>query len=207
MKIKDFKNIIFDLGGVIMNIDPELTLREFARLSGKTIEEIKINIHKHRQAMEQYELGQIDDRAFKASLNQFSDHTVSDKDFEDAWNKVLIDIPPERIELLKRLKSDHYLILLSNTNHLHLKRFNEILANSTGIKAFSDLFDKVYYSFLMHMRKPNQDIYQQVLDENDLDPDQTLFLDDLDENLQGAAQLGIHTLKVKRNHLSLEMFS
>ena len=207
MITKDFKNIIFDLGGVILNINPELTLQEFARLSGRNVEEIKIVMHQRRNILEQYETGEIDDVEFKKSLDEFSKISVTDEEFEHAWNKVLVDIPPERIDLLKRLKKDHQLFLLSNTNHLHLKRFNQILEESTGIKNFTELFDKVYYSFMMHTRKPNTDIYQKVLDDNNLDPEQTVLLDDLDENLQGAAKLGIHTLRIKRNQLSLDLFS
>jgi putative hydrolase of the HAD superfamily len=113
-----------------------------------------------------------------------------------AWNALLLDFPPERIRLLKMLKKQYRLFLLSNTNALHQREFEQrFIAVSGG--GMETIFEKVYYSHLLGLRKPNEDIYRVVVEENRLIPGETLFIDDTVSNFSGAQAVGLKTLQVK----------
>lgn len=206
MKFPSVQNIIFDLGGVILNIDPDLTLQAFAKISGKPVSEVIQIMQSKKAVMQQYEIGAVNDQELKENLLHPKVFQVTDQQFEEAWNMLLLDIPKERIDLLLSLKNNYRLFLLSNTNHLHWKRFNEILNSSTHLSGFKSLFEEVYYSFELRMRKPDHNIYAHILQDKKLIPAQTAFIDDLDENVQAALDLGMQGVKVERNQLPLDLF-
>ncbi len=132
--------------------------------------------------------------------------SCSDTEFDEAWNAMLGKINPIRVEKLFELKEKHNIYLLSNTNALHVPAFTEILLQDTGVKNLNDIFHKVYYSHEVKMRKPNLDIFEYVLKENNLLGEETLFLDDTFENLKAAENLGINTLKVTHPDMWIEYF-
>ncbi|MGK7393839.1 MAG: HAD family hydrolase [Candidatus Cyclobacteriaceae bacterium M3_2C_046] len=202
----NIKTIIFDLGGVILNIDPLRTLQAFAQLVHQSPTQVQELIHKDRAILLEYEVGHIDDQEFIQRLHSSTGYQISHDDFIRAWNQVLIAIPPDRIELLKQLRHRYQLIMLSNTNHLHKIRFHQILQQTTGYQNFDQLFHKVYLSHEIHLRKPDPAIYQYVLDKNQLEPAQTLMLDDLPENLEGAQSVGIKTRLIQRNNPNFDFF-
>ncbi len=208
MQIKNYQNIIFDLGGVILNIDEQRTITEFARLSQQSPQEIlaTMQLPEHRMVLKQYETGKINTCQFRQQLSAFAKVQVPDEDFDLAWNMVLVDIPMPRIELLQKLKKSHRLFLLSNTNDLHWRHFTQMLANTSKLQGFEQLFNQTYYSFELDCRKPDPEIYRHVLQHAGLVAEQTIMFDDLQENLDGAASVGIHTYKVERNQLPLEIF-
>ncbi len=208
MQIKNFQNIIFDLGGVILNLDEQKTITEFARLSHQKPEEIlaTMKLPEHRMVLQQYEMGKVNTCQFRQQLSAFAKVQVSDEAFDSAWNMVLADIPINRIALLQKLKKTHRIFLLSNTNDLHWRHFNQMLTKTSQLQNFEELFEKTYYSFHLDCRKPDAEIYQHVLQDSDLDPRQTIMFDDLQENLDGAASVGINTYKVERNQLPLQIF-
>ena len=114
----------------------------------------------------------------------------------EAWNALLLDFPKERIDLLKKIKTKYRTFLLSNTNSIHLKEFQERLHNEQGVY-LEDLFEKAYYSHVVKLRKPNADIFNLVLKENDLMPSETLFIDDTASNFPEAEKMGIQTYHLK----------
>lgn len=208
LQLKNYQNIIFDLGGVILNIDEMQTIRQFARLSNRSPEEIlaTMQMPEHRMVLRNYETGKINTCQFRQQLSAFAKVQVHDEQFDAAWNSILVDIPIRRIQLLQHLQKSHRLFLLSNTNDLHWRHFNQMLADTSELNDFEQLFEKTYYSFQLDCRKPDPEIYQHVINENNLDTAQTIMLDDLQENLGGAASVGIQTFKVERNKLPLEIF-
>lgn len=189
------KNIIFDLGGVIMNIDFKLTEAAFNRLGFANYREFMTQFH-ITPLFEDYETGKIDDATFIEGVRQLSGLKITEEDVIEAWNALLQDFPPERLQLLESLKQQYRLFLLSNTNALHYAAFQDRLHAQTG-KLLEDYFEKTYYSHTAQMRKPNADIYQLVLDENGLSAAETLFIDDTASNFSGAESLGIKTLHLK----------
>ncbi len=196
MAAKNIKTLIFDLGGVIINLDPHASLKALEALVDLTAESMPQDLE--HEIFLQYERGEIDDAAFRKAVGKiyrFEAH-VTDEHTDEAWNKMLLDIPRERIDLLRTLRKKYPLYLLSNTNFIHIEKVNQILEEQTGVKKLNDLFDKVYYSFEMNMRKPDLEIFEFVLKENNLDPEETLFIDDNIHNIEGAAKLNIQTLHV-----------
>ncbi len=196
MTTPGIKNIIFDLGGVIINLSVEKTHQAFSVLSGKPIQQIRSIVQKS-PFFNQYEKGMIDDETFRDQLREvLSDH-LSDAELDHAWNAMLLDIPMERIHLLEHLKSRFNIYLLSNTNNIHLQCFNKQVQQLTGFVAMDQYFHQAYYSHIMKMRKPDVEIYEYVLHAHDLVPHETIFLDDNKDNLLGANNAGIKTFHVE----------
>ncbi|MEJ0032632.1 MAG: HAD family phosphatase [Bacteroidota bacterium] len=154
----------------------------------------------------EYEKGEITNDEFRKGLRQLFGNIHTDFELDDYWNAMLGDIPTERIELLKELKSKYKTFLLSNTNAIHLDYFTGMVNKAHGLESLDPLFHKAYYSHLMKMRKPDPAIYEFVLRENGLKASETIFLDDNLANLKGAASIGIQTFHVTHPDLIFSLF-
>jgi glucose-1-phosphatase len=188
----EIKNIIFDLGGVIMDIDVKQTMNAFSALGLK-------NIHEYfghgfaASFFSDHEAGKISDDAFLSEIKKLLNSEVSQGDLIEAWNALLLRFPPERIALLKEIRSRYRLFLYSNTNAIHYKKFSEIYRHSFHGE-LEDLFEKAYFSHDLGHRKPDLGGYQQIIRENQLDPKLTLFVDDALMNVEGAIKAGLKGL-------------
>ncbi|MBL7699769.1 MAG: HAD family phosphatase [Chitinophagaceae bacterium] len=204
--MQNIKNIIFDLGGVILNIDFKKTYEAFHLIGLKDFWQY-INQFHISDLFLKYEIGQIDDLEFIDNVAKLSDAPMSKDKIVQAWNALLLDFPKERIELLKKIKSKYRTFLLSNTNSLHLQEYNERLHNEQGVY-LEDLFEKTYYSHVIKMRKPHAEIFELVLNENNLKPSETLFIDDTYSNFEEAQRLGIqiHHLEPGTTIAGMEIF-
>ncbi|GGH34912.1 haloacid dehalogenase [Dyadobacter endophyticus] len=204
MKNDKIKNIIFDLGDVILNIDVPIASKSFADLSGLEQSEI-ITIFKENELFRQFETGSMDESTFRNYVREILNFPdLSDEAIDTAWNSLLLDLPPERVELLRKLATQYRLFLLSNTSSIHITQVNKILEASTGVEKLEDLFETVFLSYEMGLMKPDTRIYQDVLDQAGLKAEETLFLDDNADNIRGAAQLGIETIHVQKPVTILE---
>jgi epoxide hydrolase-like predicted phosphatase len=190
------KNIIFDLGGVIMNIDFKKTEEAFAALGFPDFARYMTQYH-ITPFFSAYELGEIDNAAFVRGVQQIAGRPIADHKIIQAWNALLLDFPPENIALLENIKKKYRIFLLSNTNALHHDAFQQTLQGLTG-KRLEDIFEKTYFSHSVHLRKPHADIYRLVLEENGLNPPETLFIDDTVSNFSGAEEMGIQTFHLKK---------
>lgn len=190
--MENISSIIFDLGGVIMDIDVKHTLEAFSRLGIKNIHEM----FGHGFAasfFSDHEAGRISDEEFLGEIKKLLSGEVSDDAVIDAWNALLLQFPPERIELLRSLKSKYRLFLFSNTNAIHYDRFSVIFRESFG-SGLEDLFEKAYYSHSLGHRKPDRGGFDRIILENGLDPKKTLFVDDALINVEGAIKAGLKGL-------------
>lgn len=186
------KNIIFDFGGVIINIDPQKTIQALKTLKLYQPEKIFSNPNSSSM-LNKLELGVISNQEFLLYIKQFCSPDTSSLDIIRAWNAMLLDIPQQRISLLQQLKKDYKIFLLSNTNYIHYLSYVVDFEKATrGIK-FNDFFDRAYFSFELKMRKPNIEIYKYVLNEQQLIPEETLFIDDSLENIETAKMLNLKT--------------
>lgn len=204
MKNDKIKNIIFDLGDVILNIDVPIASKSFAALSGKEQSEI-LSIFKENDLFRQFETGKLDEAGFRNYVRELlglSD--LSDEAIDTAWNSLLLDLPPERVELLQKLAGSYRLFLLSNTSSIHITQVNKILEASTGIEKLDDLFEIVFLSYDMGLMKPDAQIYLNVLEQAGLEAEETLFLDDNLDNINAASKLGIDTIHVQKPLTILE---
>jgi HAD superfamily hydrolase (TIGR01509 family) len=190
--MKDVKNIIFDLGGVIMDIEVKQTMQAFSRLGLK-------NIHEYfghgfaASFFSDHEAGRISDEDFLKEIKKLLTTEVSYNELTEAWNALLLRFPTERIALLKELKSRYRLFLYSNTNAIHHLKFSEIYRESFSGE-LEDLFEKAYFSHVLGHRKPDLEGFKQIIDENGLDSGKTLFVDDALMNVEGAIKAGLKGL-------------
>ena len=204
MKNSKIKNIIFDLGDVILNIDVPVASKSFAELSGREQAEI-LELFSQNTLFRQFETGELDEAGFRNYVRQILDFSdLSDEAIDTAWNSLLLDLPPERVELLQKLAKNYRLFLLSNTSSIHITQVNKILEASTGVEKLEDLFETVFLSYEMGLMKPDPKIYQKVLEQAGLEAEETLFLDDNLANIEAASKLGIDTIHVRKPVTILE---
>lgn len=204
MKNDQIRNIIFDLGDVILNIDVPIASKSFADLSGREQHEI-LTIFKESEIFRHFETGLMDEPTFRNYVREILNFPdLSDEAIDTAWNSLLLDLPPERVELLKKLATKYRLFLLSNTSSIHITQVNKILEASTGIEKLEDLFEIVFLSYEMGLMKPDPRIYEEVLAKAGLKAAETLFLDDNADNIRSASQLGIETIHVQKPVTILE---
>ena len=201
------KNLIFDLGGVILDLSVDHTLQSFSAISG--LEKAAVQkLFVSSPGFEAYEKGLIDDTAFRDFVRQTYSLAVPDADIDASWNAMLLGIPTAKLALLQRLMNEYKVYLLSNTNTIHLKYINEtMLPGIAGVTSLDPYFHRTYYSHIMKKRKPDAEIFVQVLEENDLKPEETLFLDDNVHNVEGARALGIQTVHVVTPDLIMDYFN
>ena len=192
------KNIIFDLGGVILNLDYSKTVNEFKKLGVLNFEDL-YSQKKQSIVFDDFEKGKIQPGEFISSINDSENLKIKEIDFINAWNAMLLEISFEKLEFIAGLKNDHKVFLLSNTNEIHINKFEDDLKKEKMLDKFNNCFDKIYYSSRMGKRKPDENCFSQVLQENKLIPYQTLFIDDSIQHINGAKQLGIQTFHLEKN--------
>lgn len=204
MKSSNIRNIIFDLGDVILNIDIPLTFRAFSELSGLPVEELN-KLFTQNELFMKFETGEVDEPAFRSLVRKvLAMPELSDEAIDQAWNALLLDIPPARIDLLKKLSENYRLYLLSNTSSIHIRRVNEILQETAGIHRLDELFSQVFLSYELGIMKPAPEIYRTVLERAGLSATETLFLDDNLANTNAASELGIQVIHVQKPTTILE---
>jgi putative hydrolase of the HAD superfamily len=192
MKAKNIKTIIFDFGGVILDIDPQITIKEFQKMGFKDV--AKTNSKEFiEDIIRKFERGIYTPEVFRKKLKAFLELEVSDQKLDDAWNALIYDIPAERIEILEQVKKNYQMLLLSNSNEIHYDLYVRDLQLRFGYREFDELFDKSYFSFDMHLSKPDPEVYEFIINQHDLKPSQTLFIDDNEENIAAASKLGLKT--------------
>lgn len=197
------KNLIFDLGNVVIDIDFDLTFRAFSKLSSQYSWEEVRHFIKEKHIWEDYEKGLCDDNEFREKLRKELKIKASDLELDEAFCGLLKKIQPERIELLQELSKKYRLFILSNTSNIHFKQVEKLLFESAKINHFSEIFEKVFLSFEMGKLKPEIEIYQQVLKEAYIKANETLFLDDMLINLEAASTLGIRTKQIIPNKFTI----
>lgn len=190
--------IIFDFGGVIINIDYNATIEAFRKLGIEHFEDMYSQAQQSR-LFDLIETGEISDQRFINGLLEFLPKGTTPYQIIHAWNAMILDVPPETINLLKKLKGKYKMYLLSNTNIIHIdyawKQWQKTTQDNPG-----DLFDGIYLSFELGMRKPHQEIFYHVCEDQNLDPHKTVFIDDSFQHIEGARSIGLQTI-----HLIPEM--
>jgi len=201
----DIKNIIFDFGGVILDIDPELTFNEFVNLGFKSPEAL-LKPEFMEDIAAKFERGILTPEVFRNKLREFLAIDATDQQIDDAWNALLFDIPGDRIEVIKQVKKHYTTLLLSNSNEIHYELFVRDLQLRFGYREFDDLFHKAYFSFDLHLSKPNPEIFEFVINQHELNPAETLFIDDREDNIEAAQQLGFRTYLLQKPERVRDLF-
>lgn len=194
--MQPIKNIIFDLGGVLMDIDFSLTHKAFERLGVQGFAEL-YNQHSADPFFADFEKGKIPTTDFFDRIRSICQCELSNEDIRDAWNALLISFPPERIEWLLAIRKKYPIYLFSNTNIIHYQSFVKTFEEAAGID-FNSCFVKAYYSHEMGLRKPDPASFQYILDEQQITKAETVFIDDTIKNVEAAEKMGfqvVHLVK------------
>ena len=202
--MKEIKSIIFDLGGVILNLDYSKTAIEFKKIGVLHFKKL-YSQKKQTLLFDDFEKGKIKPEEFISSLKNSENLKIKEIDFINAWNAMLLKIPIEKLKFINGLKKDYKIFLLSNTNEIHIKKFEEDLKKNNMLKKFYNCFDKIYYSSRMGKRKPEKSCFNQVLEENGLIAENTLFIDDSIQHIEGAKKAGIKTFHLEKNKSILDL--
>jgi len=189
------KNIIFDLGGVILNINAQLTFDAIKNLGWNGFYEDETGTQR-KELFHDLEKGNTSPEAFHHRFRQLTGHNSTDQEIDDAWSAMILDIPSDRVKYLEGLKKKYRIFLLSNTNELHKVKFHRMFKENYGY-SFYNLFERNHYSHEMGMRKPDPNIYLQVLKEDQLVAEETLFIDDIEENIIAAKSVRLKGLYIQ----------
>jgi glucose-1-phosphatase len=198
------KNIVFDFGGVILNIDHHRVENAFERLGIRDFEQL-FNQASQSELFKALEKGEKTSAEFRDEIRKLIGLNLTDATIDHTWNEIICDYPPERILLLKEIRNHHRLFLLSNTNVIHYNYYIPKFRNEFGFD-FESLFDSVYWSFKIRMRKPDPDPFLLLLKNETLQPEETLFIDDTSQNTEIARILGFKTLHLKKGTNITKLF-
>lgn len=204
--LKGIRTVILDLGGVLININYNRTIEKFTALGAAPFAQA-YSQHNQQETFDAFETGKITAKEFRSRINKYCNTSLTDHQFDDAWNAMLLDLPLQRISLLLRLKEHYRLFLLSNTNDTHIEWFRQYLDSIYGYDLFTQLFEKVYYSHKVGLRKPDREIFEFVLSENNLKGNETLFIDDSLQHIIGATKCGIRAVHLQPPKTIIELFS
>jgi HAD superfamily hydrolase (TIGR01509 family) len=187
------RNIIFDLGGVLLNIDYQATASAFHQLGVSDFNQWFSQYHAN-ELFSGLETGIQEEEAFVKQIQYLLPKPASETAILNAWNAMLLDFRPASIAFLPQLAKTYRLFLLSNTNEIHLRAFQEKYTAFFEGRKLDDLFEAAYYSHRIGFRKPNPESYQYVLNQHHLKPQETLFIDDSLPNIEAAQKIGIQTI-------------
>jgi len=193
--MNSIRNIIFDLGGVLLPVDYHAVIRAFGQL-GVADAGSFYSQQAQQPLFDMFERGEISGGEFLFELKKLIPE-ASEAELIDAWNAILGSFPQERFSLLKKVGENYRLFLLSNTNAIHISKFLEDLKVNNGVSDFPAYFEEVYYSFETGFRKPEKEIFELLMLENNLNYSETIFIEDTFSNVEGARAAGLPTLYLK----------
>ena len=192
------KNIIFDLGGVILDINYQATIDAFAQLGISNFS--KLYSQKSQQKLfDQVETGHVSSKDFVKGIQQMHSVQVSNELIVKAWNAMLKGVKKNKLDYIKSLRNQYHTILLSNTNEIHIAAFEEEMSHKQLLTQFRSCFEKIYYSCRMGLRKPHTICFEKVLKEQQINPKETLFIDDSTQHIEGAKNCGIKAVLFPQN--------
>jgi len=201
--MKDIKVLLFDLGGVIIDIDPSITINALKSMSKKSSEDFNALDYKYYKEESsllnfffEYEKGNINDDKFRDGIRKFANFDLSNDKIDHIWNYVIVKINKDLLDVVLSLKNRYKIMILSNTNFIHKVYYDKLVVDIYG-KNLKQLFDKVFYSYEIRSRKPELEIYQKVIDESSYSGKEILFFDDMKKNLEIPEIIGMKTYHVE----------
>lgn len=200
-----YKNVIFDFGGVILNIDYQRTVDAF-KLIGLPDFDTFYSQLSQSNLFDDFEMGKISPSLFREKLRNKINYPITDEEIDKAWNAMLMDLPVERIDFLDGLSKHKRIFLLSNTNAIHEKEFTEYIKKQYGTNVLESVFEKIYFSHNLGLRKPQKEIFDLVLRENNLVPQETLFIDDSPQHVHGGKASALNSILLEKNKSILDLF-
>ena len=187
---KKIKNIVFDLGGVLVDLDFKAAINGLQKAGFAKVKE-QLQSFDREGIFQKFELGEMTAEEFRTAIRENSTVTLTDEEIDALWNAMLLEIPREKLELILDLRGKYMVYLLSNTNSIH---WDYVCKNAFNYRGFrvNDYFEETFLSYEMHLAKPDKAIYEKVLQDANLLPEETLFIDDSEANCKAAEEVGIH---------------
>ena len=187
---KNIKNIVFDLGGVLVDLDFKAAINGLQKAGFAKVKE-QLQSFDREGIFQKFELGEMTAEEFRTAIRENSTVTLTDEEIDALWNAMLLEIPREKLELILDLRGKYMVYLLSNTNSIH---WDYVCKNAFNYRGFrvNDYFEETFLSYEMHLAKPDKAIYEKVLQDANLLAKETLFIDDSEANCKAAEEVGIH---------------
>ena len=192
--ISGIKTIMFDMGGVLINLNKQACINAYKALGYDNVEEL-IGNYSQQGAFLQLESGQISTKKFRDIIRREIKKPITDKQIDDAFIAFLVDMPDYTLNMLSELKKQYRIFMLSNTNGIIMNYVRHNIFNREGL-TIDDYFDRLFLSYEMGTVKPDSLIFEKVIEETGIDPTETLFLDDSKKNIEVAEKLGFKTFVV-----------
>lgn len=202
--LKGVKNIIFDLGGVLLNIEPKKTIEAFGALGMEQLIGDKGLSYDH-DIFYQMEQGQVTPDEFRDGIRQLISANISSQEIDAAWTAMLLDFPAIRVELLRQLRKEFKIFLFSNTNSIHVEKYHSNFRNQHGFEV-STLFEKDFYSNEIGFRKPTSESFQEIIRLSGINPSESLFIDDSLQNVEAAMASGLQGFWLQPGQKIEELF-
>lgn len=205
MNTEDYEAIIFDLGGVIINLDYDRTIKAFEEMGLSDFRSIYTQLSQSN-LFDEYETGRISSQHFINKLLPYLPSGTTPNQVVAAWNAMILDVPLQKLQLLDSLRRTHKVFLLSNTNEIHMQKVRRAWSRETD-RAMESFFDHMYLSYEVGMRKPDVTIFRHVCEEHQLNEKATLFIDDSPQHIDGAKMTGLHTIHLTDPEMLYAIFS
>ena len=187
---KKIRNIVFDLGGVLVDLDFKAAINGLQEAGFANVKE-QLLAFDRGGIFQKFEVGEITADEFRTAIRENSTVTLTDEEVDALWNAMLLEIPREKLELILHLRGKYMVYLLSNTNSIH---WDYVCKNAFNYRGFrvEDYFEETFLSYEMHLAKPDKAIFEKVLSDANLLAEETLFIDDSEANCKAAQEVGIH---------------
>ncbi len=200
--MENIRNLIFDLGNVILNIDTKLSEIAFAKYGMNDFEKL-YTLASQNELFDRLEVGCITENEFYDEFRKVTGCKLDNQILEQCWNALIMDFPAARIEMLKRLKNEgkYRTFILSNTNIIHYRFYTALLKRTYGINGLENLVEHAYFSHEIGLKKPNRDIFDYVVEHSHIKPEESIFIDDNEANIKAANALGFNTIFLKDNNM------
>ena len=192
----NIRNIVFDFGGVICNIDFRLSELKFKELGFKGFNP-SYSVDGGEDVFRRLEGGKISIPEFSGILKKYLTPDVTDEEVLEAWNAMILNIPSHRVKLLEAVRKSYRIFILSNSNEVHYNKYLGDFSKNYGYHSFTSLFEKTWFSFQIHLQKPSKEIFEYVIRDGNLDPFETLFVDDSLQHIEAAGNVGLRTYHLR----------
>lgn len=200
--MENIRNLIFDLGNVILNIDTKLSEIAFAQYGMNDFEKL-YTLASQNELFDRLEVGSITENEFYDEFRRVTGCKLDNKTLEQCWDALIMDFPSARIEMLKRLKNEgkYRTFILSNTNIIHYRFYTALLKRTRGVDGLESLVEHAYFSHEIGLKKPNRDIFDYVVEHSHIKPEESIFIDDNEANIKAANTLGFNAIFLKDNNM------